>query len=146
MHLNTNCDFSNISFRLYSTVPISTPIMITVEDAADVGAFANYVSPEVSTPVVPPAPTVVHADPPQSKAAAAAPPAPLPAAPTPAPVVVAAKLPPPPPPAPATVIESAVPLPSMNRKSPLFATLAVQQNDYVALYGTTGITPANVDI
>jgi hypothetical protein len=46
----------------------------------------------------------------------------------------------------AAVVEfaSAVPLPILHRKSPLFATLAAQQQNYIALYGVTGFTPPQV--
>ena len=125
-------------------IPVGTPIMVTVEDEADVAAFANFEAPEVEAAPVPKVEV--------AKLEAVAPPAPpLPvAAPTPAPV--AAPVPSP--------VESAIPPPTMQAlfeavapvmstgwgdfakiNSPLLKTLSKQQNDYVSKYGTTGQVP-----
>jgi hypothetical protein len=128
--------------------------MITVETADDVAAFANYVSPA----------------PEESPALETAPPSPLPATTTALPAVaaappatLAAAVVPVPLPPPAAVVApmsdaaaataAAPPLATafstawsssdmvLPTTSPLAKTLAAAQNDYVALYGTTGQVP-----
>jgi hypothetical protein len=131
------------------TVPISTPIMITVEDAADVAAFQHYVStPKLVDAVVVPPP------PPPTVAAAAPPTVVVPIAPTLSPPIPTLVVPPPAavlatPAVPTTVsdgstgVSTAVPgITYVNvTTSPLVSTLRVQQTSYVELYGTTGQTP-----
>lgn len=130
-------------------IPVGTPIMVTVEELADVAAFADFVleasAPPPAPAVAAPTPTVVSA------------PVPV-AAPTPAPVVVAAA-PVVPPAAPVPVAVS-VPPPSMKAlieavapvmstgwgdfaklNSPILKTLSKQQAGYVEKYGSTGQIP-----
>lgn len=114
---------------------VGSPIMITVEDEADVAAFSDYV---YEAAVVAAAPAVVEAP-----AAAAPVPVPVPAAP----VVAAAPTPTPPvaEAAPAPVAASgddasiaipwARPTPA---SSPLAKAMSKQQATYMSLYGTTG--------
>lgn len=127
-------------------IPVGTPIMVTVEEADDVAAFANFVAPvEAAAPPPPPPPPAAPEAP--AKVAAATP---APVVPPPAPAAV---------PIPAPVVE-AVPPPSMKGmaaavapvmstgwgdfaklNSPLLKTLSKQQNDYITKYGTTGQVP-----
>jgi hypothetical protein len=127
--------------------------MITVEDAADVAAFQNYVSPAtapVATP--PPVAATVTASPPPPVAVPPPPPvaATIPSPPPPAavPVTAAAVVTPAPPVPPAassstTTMSTAIPgMVYMNtKKSPLTHTLQTNQNTYISLYGTTGQIP-----
>ena len=120
-------------------VAVGSPIMVTVEDAADVAAFANFEAP---------APAAVVQSPPTPAPAAVAP-APVvvtpvatpPPTPTPAPVVTA--------PAPAAVKPAPVaPVQSSSKytfrwgegakSGPLASQLSKQQNAYHAKYGRTG--------
>ena len=136
-------------------VACGTPIMITVEEAEDVAAFADFVltdaPPVLSRKEGPTTPVVSAA------AAVASPPSP----PVVAPVAKAAAAPPSPPPpveAPAVVsgdFSSAINAPSKTSaltmgpswgklakvNSPLAATLSAQQKKYIEMYGTTGQVP-----
>ena len=128
---------------------VGTPIMITVEEESDVGAFKDYVLPASSTAA------------PTQQAAAASPPPPLlpPAAPKPvvekAPPAAAAAAPPPPPPPPAAAVPPPVaPAPTTTAggesitiawarpaalaAAPLTKSMKKAQDAYVKLYGTTG--------
>lgn len=123
-------------------VGVGVPIMVTVEEEEDVGAFADFVAPEApeaEEPAKEEAPV----------AAAAAPPPPPPPAAEPA-------VPPPPPAVEEPVVAAAAPAspesssaPTMGPAwgtmakvaSPLAKTLASQQQAYVDSYGTTGQVP-----
>lgn len=125
-------------------IPVGTPIMVTVEEAEDVNAFADFVvesapaaaaEPE-PTPEPTPEPVVAEAP---AKVEAATPP---PAAPTPAaPAPVAA------PPAMEELAAAVAPVMSTGWgdfakiNSPIAKTLSKQQNDYVEKYGNTGQIP-----
>lgn len=140
---------------MYFTVPVGTPIMITVEDPADVSAFKDYVVPATAPVAV--APVVVEKASSPAPVVATPPPPPPPVAATTAaatPVVKATPTPPPTPiPAPvpnaaSTVSTSnsfstAIPgITYMNtKKSPLTYTLNTEQTKYINLYGTTGQSP-----
>ena len=122
---------------------VGTPIMVTVEEEADVAAFADYSLPKeevvaevAEPPVTPPPPPV--------KAEATPPPPP----PTPAPVAVPAPV------AAAPTSTTAAPATSSSssaaavaygfstaKVSPLAKTLAAQQKAYMERYGTTGQRP-----
>ena len=129
-------------------IPVGAPILITVEEAEDVAAFENYELPEPSAAVAAPeaeaATTTATKEetPPATEAPASAPPPPPPPAlvqPPVAPVV-------PPPAAPATAAAATITAHvawglSVNKASPLAKTLAAQQQDYIALYGSTGQRP-----
>jgi pyruvate dehydrogenase E2 component (dihydrolipoamide acetyltransferase) len=142
-------------------VVCGSPIMVTVEEADDVAAFANFVAEEtapVATKEEPPTAAAVAAPPPPP-VAAAAPPTPPPAVKTPA---VAESFPG------ATSRSTALAksgdpsagkridelaadagVPTMGpawgnlaqTNSPLAATLSAQQKNYVEKYGTTGQVP-----
>lgn len=132
-----------------SDIPVGTPIMITVEDPADVAAFQDYVVPAtvVKAPAVVEAPTAAT-----TAVATPLPVVPLPAAPV---VVAPPPLSPPPVATPAPTSMSATissssssfstALPGMTymntKKSPLTYTLNKEQTNYVELYGTTGQSP-----
>jgi len=66
-------------------LPVGTPIMVIVEDAADVAAFADFEAPDSGTPVEAPAATEATPPPPPPAAEAATPEAPAPAAAIPQP-------------------------------------------------------------
>jgi pyruvate dehydrogenase E2 component (dihydrolipoamide acetyltransferase) len=127
-------------------IPVGTPIMVTVEEADDVAAFANFVLEESATP---PAPAPQPAPAPAAKVEAAAAPAPPPPAPPaaapPAPTPVAAA--PVPPPAMENMVAAVAPVLSTGwgdfakLNSPILKTLSKQQNSYVEKYGTTGQVP-----
>ena len=120
-------------------IECGVPIMVTVEEADDVAAFANFVAeaPPVAAaaePVAEPEPVV---------AATPAPP------PTPV-VAVAAAVPIPvevSPPAMEVMAEIVAPVLSIGWgefakiNSPILKTLSRQQNDYIEKYGTTGQVP-----
>ena len=117
--------------------------MVTVEEQDDVAAFKDFVAPAAESP----APAAAKVE-----EAAAPPPPPPPKQEEPkaavAPVAAAAVETPPPPPPPAA---AAAPAPvaafstawglSVLDSSPLAKTLAKEQNDFVAKYGTTGQAP-----
>lgn len=124
-------------------IPVGTPIMITVEEEADVAAFADYVHVMEETAVAAPvaaAPAPVVAAPAPVVAAPVVAVAP-PAVATPAPVAVAV--------APA-VASAAAAAPTAaagistawgnyaQTASPLAKTLRAQQAEYLKKYGTTG--------
>lgn len=131
-------------------VACGAPIMITVEEAEDVAAFANYVLTDAVAPVAKkeePSPAVPVAAPPPppvvAPAASAAPPT-SPALPVEAPAVAVAAedL--------SSVInaqtKSATPTTMAWGKlakvhSPLAGTLSAQQKKYIEKYGTTGQVP-----
>jgi pyruvate dehydrogenase E2 component (dihydrolipoamide acetyltransferase) len=106
---------------------IGEPILITVEDSADVTAFVDYVAAETA-PIPPPAPVAV-APTVEMPSAPAAPV--IPVAPPPPPVVAAAPPPPPPP----------LPKPATASLPPLLNLLRKEQQEYIQLYGTTGQHP-----
>jgi pyruvate dehydrogenase E2 component (dihydrolipoamide acetyltransferase) len=121
-------------------VNVGTPILITVEDAADVPAFASYKLEAVSssTPAPTPAPAPV-APSPQSKPA----PAEVKAAPIPAPVVEKAPSKPEFP-KPVAPVKPTAPVAGAARKfqygkgvenTPLSKILAKEQAAYIAKYG-----------
>jgi pyruvate dehydrogenase E2 component (dihydrolipoamide acetyltransferase) len=122
-------------------IAVGTPIMVTVEEAGDVSAFATFVLEEGTPPPAPalqPVPSV-------QKAAAQAP--------TPAPTVVAPPTPPPAaemlvqPPAVKDMVAAIAPVMSTGwgvfakLNSPILKTLSKQQADYIGKYGTTGQVP-----
>jgi pyruvate dehydrogenase E2 component (dihydrolipoamide acetyltransferase) len=117
-------------------IPVGTPIMVTVEEAADVAAFADFVlesgSPE---PFSQPIPAV------EKVAAQASPLAPTVAA-SPAPVHATAE--PVLPPAMEDVVAAIAPVLSTGwgdfakLNSPILRSLSKQQTDYIEKYGTTG--------
>ncbi len=129
-------------------VTVGTPIVITVEDEADVSAFANYVVPVED--ITPPAP--------EPKTAAPEPtPPPVKEVVTPPPVAAVA---PPPPPPPEPVVEVAATTESVASTSssdpltvgpawgnlarvhsPLAEALSIQQKEYIEKYGSTGQIP-----
>jgi pyruvate dehydrogenase E2 component (dihydrolipoamide acetyltransferase) len=129
-------------------IPVGTPIMITVEDEADVAAFKDYVhtgetaSPSAATPDPTPSPPPPQAASEPVKETAAPPPPPSPS------VTEPAK--PPPADIPATPVAAAsissgdgqsVTIPwarPLSSKSPLSKLLEKQQMAYMELYGTTG--------
>lgn len=131
-------------------INVGVPILVTVEEEDDVGAFKDFVAPEAETA----APAEVEAEPtpvveepvkevvPEPVVAAAAPVAtPEPAAPAPAPAV----------PEPAVATEVAAPVDAAmispgwgnfaKVKSPLASTLSASQKKYIELYGSTGQVP-----
>lgn len=124
-------------------IPVNKPIMVTVEDEADVAAFADFVveesAPEhVETPVPTPEPTV--SEPPKPEPVVAT---------SPAPVI------PPPPPVVETPIAAPIeapeqpPAPTMSpvwgtmakKSSPIASLMTASQKKYVELYGSTGQVP-----
>lgn len=113
--------------------------MVTVEEEEHVDAFANFMPPIVETKAVA-APTPVAAAPTPVAAAPTpvAPPAPVAspvAAPVTTPVAAAA----------AVVTDGPVWGGNVSTTSPLARTLAVQQTNYVELYGTTGQAPIGTE-
>jgi len=117
-------------------VAVGAPIMVTVEDASFVAAFANFTAPAAAAAAAPAAaPAPAPAAAPAPKAAAAAPaPAPVaaaPKAPAPAPAVAAAAAAPA---APSAAVYS-VRWGTGVAKSALSAKLAKDQEAYVAKYG-----------
>ena len=129
-------------------IKVGTPIMITVEEAEDVAAFANYTSPAEAT-------DAAVAAAPVKEAAASPPPAATP--PPPASAVAAAPVatpPPPPPPAatpPPPAAAAMTPPPAAaptsgwgslaKANSPLAKSLGKQQAAYIEQYGRTGQVP-----
>ena len=130
-------------------VAVGAPIMITVEDAADVAAFQDYVLPAtVPAAVTATPPPAAAVEPPVVAAAASppvAPPVVTPVAPpvTLAPPVVAAAAPP------VAAVAAAVAVPTMGPAwgssarvtSPIAKTLATKQKAFIAMYGSTGQLP-----
>lgn len=132
-------------------IAVGTPIMVTVEEADDVAAFADFVVEESSSASEPkatapkpaaaaapePAPAKVEDVAPSSPPA----PAPIPAPPTPN---TAAAVPPP---AMEDMVAAVAPVMSTGwgdfakLNSPILKTLSKQQTDYVEKYGTTGQVP-----
>ncbi|VEU38604.1 unnamed protein product [Pseudo-nitzschia multistriata] len=125
-------------------IEVGVPIMVTVEEEEDVAAFADFVLEEAPAEAAPePASAPEVAPAPEPVAVAAPPPA------APAPVVVeepaaaAAAAPGP------TEEMAAAVAPVLSTgwgsfaavNSPIAKTLAKQQSEYVALYGTTGQVP-----
>lgn len=141
-------------------VTVGTPIMVTVEEAEHVAAFANFVVPEQEkdTTAPPPPAAAAAGEPAVAKSAPVAPPS-LPPVMVEPPTVVAAAAAAPPPSAAATTTPPlppsvAVPPPHSAEllmgpawgslasvHSPLAKTLSVQQRRYIELYGTTGQIP-----
>jgi pyruvate dehydrogenase E2 component (dihydrolipoamide acetyltransferase) len=119
-------------------VKVGTPIMVTVEDAAHVAAFANFKVEAAAAVVVAVPPAVV----------AMAPPAPPPVAPVVvAATPVAAPVPPPvamPPPSIEAVVAALAPVFSTSWggfakiNSPIAKTLSADQQSYLDKYGATG--------
>ena len=133
-------------------IVVGTPIMVTVEDTEDAGAFANFKVEETAAAAPEPAAAAAAAPAPEPVAPAAepvAPPAkveavaPPPPAPTPEPVVAE------PPVAAVSVSPSASIPPVMSTgwggyakvSSAIAKTLSKDQNDYVSKYGSTGQVP-----
>jgi pyruvate dehydrogenase E2 component (dihydrolipoamide acetyltransferase) len=129
-------------------ITVGTPIMVTVEEAGDVAAFANFVVEETAAPV--PAAAPVKAEEPAAVVKAATPPSPPSLPPAPAPAVPAAPV--------VTAAPASVPdmemmvaavAPVMSTgwgdfaklNSPLLKTLSKQQTEYIKKYGTTGQIP-----
>jgi hypothetical protein len=121
--------------------------MVTVEDAKDVAAFANFVvTPNAAVPV---APAAVPTPPPAAA---------VPVAPKVAKVVAAPPPPPLPVPVPAASVPTVVPPTTKNTNgtgpagggetlittSPLAKRMALQQRAYLEKYGTTGYKPIHV--
>lgn len=123
-------------------IAVGAPIMITVEEASSVSAFANYV--HIATAAVP----KVEAPKPVPVPVVEAPKPVVAAAPTPAPVVPTADVVSPPVPKPAPVATSPaasqIPWGTAVKSSPLLFKLAQTQSDYVAKYGFTGHVPLEV--
>lgn len=125
-------------------IPVNTPIMVTVEEADEIAAFANFEVPADAAPKVEaaaPEPPKVEAPPPTPAPVAAPTPAPVA---VPEPVVAAAE------PTPAEIESVAAAIaPVMSTgwggfakiNSPLAKTLSKQHQDYIAKYGTTGQLP-----
>jgi len=115
---------------------VGEPIYISVEDKADVAAFADYALAATPTPT----PTPAAPAPVAAPAVKAAPAAPAPVAPIPAPAKVA----PPAPPAPKAV---STPPPTSTtwgsgvKKSALAKMLGKQQQEYVLKYGRCAQKP-----
>ena len=127
-----------------SDLPVGTPIMITVEDQADVAAFKDYVYKAEEAPADPLKKEKVAAPPPPASAAAEpakqAPPAAAAAPPPPA-----AKAAPSPPPLPAASSSSSAGesvtiawARPTSTTAPLTKSMIKQQDAYMKLYGTTG--------
>jgi pyruvate/2-oxoglutarate dehydrogenase complex dihydrolipoamide acyltransferase (E2) component len=72
------------------SVPVGTPIMVTVDDAKDVAAFAGFVAPGAAAAPAPKAAAAAPAPPPPPPPPAPAAPAPAARASTPAPAAPAA--------------------------------------------------------
>lgn len=128
-------------------VKVGDPILVSVEDASAIEAFANFTAPNasVAAPVAAPAPSTPA---PTKPAVVAAPPAPKPAPATP---VAAAPSPPAvakPAPAP-TAKKAAATTPSFVfgsgvLKGALLNKLAAEQKEYVQKYGRGGNLPLKV--
>lgn len=121
-------------------IPVGTPIMITVEEEADVAAFKDYVhvADEPEPPAAAPAEPVAVAAVPEPVAAAPAP-APVAAAPAavaPTPVAAVA----PATPTAAAGISTAWGL-NAQTASPLAKTLSKEQSLYLKKFGSTGQLP-----
>jgi pyruvate dehydrogenase E2 component (dihydrolipoamide acetyltransferase) len=129
-------------------VKVGDPILVTVEDGADVAAFANFTlaaapaaapatpAPQVEVPK--PAPAPVSAPKPT--------PAPTPApVPTPAPTPAPKKVETPAPKTPATPKPSSGVWGTAVNQSPLAKLLSLQQQEYEAKYGRTGHSPVKVE-
>ena len=133
-------------------INVGVPILVTVEEEDDVGAFKDFVAPEAEAAAAAPAEVEAEATPvveqPVKEAvpevAAAAPVA----TPEPTPVVTAAA---PAVPEPAVVTEAASPVDAAmispgwgnfaKVRSPLASTLSASQKKYIELYGSTGQVP-----
>ena len=125
-------------------VAVGTPIMVTVEEADDIVAFADFVvdeaapAPVKEEPAKFEAPAVAATPPPPS---AAAKPSSPPSAPPPPPAVEEAPV--------VVATEAVFSAPTMGPawgslakvNSPLAKTLAAEQQKYVEQYGTTGQIP-----
>ncbi len=119
-------------------VKVGDPILVTVEDAANIAAFANFAvaaaAPVAAAPVAPPKP-VPTPTPAVPVAAPVAPPKPTPVATaqvsTPAPAV-----------APKVTTQPPVAIPVRNiADSPLASILSSQQNAYIQRFGRCGQSP-----
>jgi pyruvate dehydrogenase E2 component (dihydrolipoamide acetyltransferase) len=126
-------------------IPCGAPIMVTVEEMADVAAFQDYVvapQPAAAAAAVPEPVAAVAPPPPPPKVEAAAPPPPAAVAP-PAPVAAAAV----PPPTMESLLAAVAPVMSTGWggfakiNSPIAKTLSKTQQSYVTKYGTTGQLP-----
>ena len=131
-------DDAYIAKLLLPTLPspelkVGTPILITVEDEADVAAFANYqvVVEEQEDETLTPDSGAVQAPPPKKEEVVQVAPV---ATPTP-PAPVA-----PPPPPSKTTTKTTTTITTTTVDSPLQKSLLRQQQQYVQLYGTTGQT------
>ena len=126
------------------TVSVGAAIMVTVEDAGDVGAFVNFAAgmapssaAAAAMPTLPPAVVVAVATPPVPAAAAAAPTAPAAVAPPAAAAPVAAL----------AALPGSVSFGGSEwgrlaaQKSPLAKMMGVKQREYVEKYGSTGHVP-----
>jgi pyruvate dehydrogenase E2 component (dihydrolipoamide acetyltransferase) len=123
-------------------VGVGVPIMVTVEEEEDVGAFADFVPPEAeAAPAKEEAPVAASAPPPPPPPAKSAAPTPPPPPPVEEPIVAAA--------AETHASPESSSAPTMGPAwgtmakvaSPLAKTLAAQQKTYVESYGTTGQVP-----
>ncbi|EQC28434.1 hypothetical protein SDRG_13762 [Saprolegnia diclina VS20] len=144
-------------------INVGQPIMITVEDAGDVGAFANYVVDAAAIPTpapkspeeIPPKKEEVKVDPATNAPVAPAdflvtsqvPQKTVPGPAIPAPVATPAPAPTPAPKAAPVATPVASALASFDKwgrgiqQSPISNSLLVRQKAYLALYGTTGTFP-----
>ena len=127
-------------------IKCGTPILITVDDEADIAAFNDYVLPTASDePSAAPAdtPPAAKVDEPVKAAA------PTPVAPEPAQVAAAPSTPPTAPAATAAAPPAVSPLPAVrsasrqtiNSHSALLKTLGRNQQAYIDRYGSTGQLP-----
>jgi pyruvate dehydrogenase E2 component (dihydrolipoamide acetyltransferase) len=121
-------------------IPVGVPIMVTVEEADHVAAFADYKVPvQAATPTA--APVAPSSPPPTVTAAAVT--APPKTAVAVAPTVVVS----PPPPPPIAIVSRTTSSSSpawgsnVSTTSPLAKTLAAAQHAYVKQYGSTGQRP-----
>jgi pyruvate dehydrogenase E2 component (dihydrolipoamide acetyltransferase) len=120
-------------------IVVGTPIMVTVEEEDDVGAFANFVVEAAPEPVAEEPKVEATPPPPSPPPAVAAAPA-APPAPVAEPAAVA-------PPEMEELAAAVAPVMSTGWgnfakiNSPIAKTLSKQQNDYVEKYGTTGQVP-----
>ena len=133
-------DDAYIAKLLLPTLPspelkVGTPILITVEDEADVAAFANYqvVVEEQEDETLTPDSGAVQAPPPPPKKEEVVQVAPVATPTPPAPVA-------PPPPPSKTTTKTTTTITTTTVDSPLQKSLLRQQQQYVQLYGTTGQT------
>jgi pyruvate dehydrogenase E2 component (dihydrolipoamide acetyltransferase) len=133
-------------------IAVGTPIIVTVEEAEDIGAFANYEVPEEEkAKASASAPKEEEKKEEASPAAAAPPPPPSEPTPPPSPPPTEAPSPPPPPPAAAEpmVAASGAATPTMGPAwgnlasvaSPIAKTLSASQQKYIEKYGKTGTVP-----